>query len=129
MRELIAVPVIDIEIVQSDDAAPPDASLTQALADAAGRVLGSAPGRTWVRVRTLAASRYAQNEATLAADELPVFVAVLHARLPPSDALATEVAALTRALATCLGRAPDRVHVQYAPPGAGRQAFGGRLVR
>jgi phenylpyruvate tautomerase PptA (4-oxalocrotonate tautomerase family) len=123
------MPILDIELVQPDGAAPPAAVLTQALADAAGRVLGAAPGRIWVRLRVLPASQYAENEAVVAADEQPVFATVLHAHLPQGDALAAEAAALTQALAACLGRSPQRVHVQYAPAAAGRQAFGGVLVR
>ena len=42
------MPIVDIEIV--GDAPPP----AQALADEAGRIFGSAPGTTWVRVRALA---------------------------------------------------------------------------
>jgi len=34
-----------------------------------------------------------------------------------------------RAVAAAVGRSPERVHVQYAPAGAGRQAFGGVLVK
>jgi phenylpyruvate tautomerase PptA (4-oxalocrotonate tautomerase family) len=123
------MPILDIELVQPDGVRPPAASLTQALADAAGRALGSPPGRTWVRLRTLPASHYAENGVVIAPEELPVFATVLHARLPQGPALTTELAALTQALAACLGRAPERVHVQYAPAAAGRQAFGGVLVR
>ncbi len=123
------MPILDIELVQPDGAPPPAAAFTQTLADAAGRALGAAPGRTWVRLRVLPASQYAENEALVAADELPVFATVLHANLPQGDLLAVEAAALTQALAACLGRSPQRVHVQYAPAAAGRQAFGGVLVR
>ena len=122
------MPILDIELVLPDGVAPPVASLTQDLADAAGRVLGTSPGHTWVRVRSLAASHYAENDAAVAVDELPVFVTVLHARLPEGAALVDEVDSLTRALAGCLGRSPQRVHVQYAPAAVGRQAFGGNLV-
>ena len=123
------MPILDIELVQPDGAPPLAAVLTQALADAAGRVLGAAPGHSWVRLRVLPAAHYAENEAPVAADELPAFATVLHARPPQGDALAAETAALTQALAACLGRSPQRVHVQYAPAAAGRQAFGGVLVR
>ena len=123
------MPILDIDLVQPDGAAPPAAALTQALADAAGHVFGSAPGRTWVRLRTLPRSQYAENDAVLAPDAGPVFVTVLHARPPHDDALAREVAALTHALSAALGRAQEHVHVQYAPAATGRQAFGGDLVR
>jgi phenylpyruvate tautomerase PptA (4-oxalocrotonate tautomerase family) len=120
------MPILDIEPVLPDGVPAPSA---QTLADAAGRVFGTAPGRTWVRVRPLAASAYAENGAAVAADALPVFVTVLHAHAPHGDALVLQVQALTTALADVLGIAPQRVHVQLAPAGAGRQAFGGTLVR
>jgi len=123
-----AMPILDIELVQADGAAPPEAAVTQALADSAGRALGSPPGRTWVRLRSLALSHYAENQAPVAAAAAPVFVTVVHARPPQGDALAAEVAALTQAVALCLGRASAQVHVQYASPGLGRQAFGGVLA-
>ena len=122
------MPILDIELVQPDGASVPEASLTQALADAAGRAFGTPGGRTWVRLRTLTAAHYAENGVALAADELPVFATVLHARPPQGPALVSELDTLTRALAACLGRAAQRVHVQYAPAAAGRQAFGGVLV-
>ena len=122
------MPIVDIELVLADGAPAPDAVLTQALADAAGSALGSPPGRTWVRLHALAASHYAENGAAIDAEGLPVFATVLHAKPPEGAARATEVTQLTQALAQVLGRAPERVHLQYAPAAAGRQAFGGRLV-
>jgi phenylpyruvate tautomerase PptA (4-oxalocrotonate tautomerase family) len=120
------VPILDVEPVLPDGAAVPTA---QALADAAGCVFGSAPGRTWVRLRPLAASAYAENGVAVDAAALPVFVTVLHAQPPLGDALDEQVQALTTVVASVFGTAPERVHVQIAPAGAGRQAFGGRLVR
>jgi phenylpyruvate tautomerase PptA (4-oxalocrotonate tautomerase family) len=124
------MPLIEVERVMPEgvDAAPP--GLAQALADAAGRALGSPAGRTWVRLRALPATAYAENGVdALDADALPVFVTVLHAHPPAGDALAAQVRELTDALARALGIDALRVHVQIAPPGAGRQAFGGALVR
>ena len=123
------MPILDIEVVQADGAPALAAGLAQILADAAGRSLGAAPGRTWVRLPSLPASHYAKSEGAVPAGELPAFVTLLHARPPQGETLADEVRALTLALAVCLGRAPERVHLQYAPPGAGHQAFGGELVR
>jgi hypothetical protein len=37
-------------------------------------------------------------------------------------------AGITEAIAGCLGRPPERVHVRYEPAAAGRQAFGGNLA-
>ena len=119
------MPIVDVEIVGGAAAAPASA---QALADALGRALGSPAGSTWVRLRRLDASDYAENGVAALDGDAPVFVTVQHARLPVGEALHAEVAGVTQAVAHILGRAPERVHVQYAQPGAGRQAFGGRLV-
>lgn len=101
---------------------------TSALADALGRVFGSAPGHTWVRVRALDASCYAENGTVVSTGELPVFVTVQHAAPPTGAELQAEVAAITQTVAACVAREPELVHVSYAAAGAGRQAFGGRLV-
>ncbi len=121
------MPILDIEPVL-DAAAPIDPALAQRLTDAAAAVLGCAPGRLWLRLRPLPAERYAENGAVLVDGERPTFVTVLHAHPPEGDARAREAAALTAAIASVLGQSAERVHVQYAPAGAGRQAFGGRLV-
>ena len=121
------MPILDVEPVQAAHAAI-DPALARRLADAAAVVLGEAPGRVWVRLRPLPAVQYAENGVAVAADEAPVFVTVLHARPPEGDARVQEAAALTRAIAAVFGRADARVHVLYAAAGAGRQAFGGRLV-
>jgi hypothetical protein len=55
-------------------------------------------------------------------------VTILHARPPAGAALRAEVTSVTGAVAQCVARPPERVHVRYASAGAGRQAFGGRLV-
>ena len=121
------MPIVDIERVLADDGAPAP-GLAQSLADALGRALGSAPGRTWVRLRWLPAADYAENDTPVDVGALPVFVTVLHAHPPEGTQLAAQVAALTAAVAAVLACDAARVHVQMAPAGAGRQAFGGRLV-
>ena len=120
------MPIVDVQVVQAGGAACDAAA--QPLADALGRVFGSAPGRTWVRVSTLDAACYAENDVALEAGELPAFVTVLHAHPPTGAALAAQVLAVTEAVAGWLARPAARVHVQLAPAGAGRQAFGGQLV-
>jgi hypothetical protein len=121
------VPIIDVEFVHSAQGrALPNAST---LAAAIGRALGTPPGRTWVRLRTLDANFYAENESSVSTSELPVFVTVLHAHLPDGPSLAVEVQVLTKAVASCVGCSAEHVHVEYAPAGAGRQAFGGSLVK
>lgn len=121
------MPILDIEIVgeASTETSP---SLAQALADDAGRIFRARPGTTWVRVRTLAASLYAENDSMVGVADRPVFVTVLKRELPKQAELAEEVAALTRTVADALGRPAERVHVAYQPAAAGRVAFGGALV-
>ena len=121
------MPIVDLEVVCQlpESQRLPSVAL---LASALGRVFGSDPGRTWVRLRALDASCYAENDSTLSATELPVFVTVLLATPSTGAALQAEVAAVTEAVAAWSAREPARVHVAYAPAGAGRQAFGGRLV-
>jgi phenylpyruvate tautomerase PptA (4-oxalocrotonate tautomerase family) len=121
------MPILDVEPVIDAHAAI-DPTLAQRLADAAAAVFGSPPGRVWVRLRPLPAAQYAENGAVVSDSERPAFVTVLHAQPPQGDARAQEAAALTGAIAGVLGRSAERVHVQYAAAGAGRQAFGGRLV-
>ena len=117
------MPIIDLEIV--GDAPLPAA---QPIADALGALLGTPPGRTWLRVRRLPADCYAENDGPVTGSDLPVFVTVLHADPPAGAARVAEMSALTAAIARALACDPACVHVQYAPAEAGRQAFGGRLV-
>ncbi len=116
------MPVVDVQVVGE----LPDAA--NALANALGVALGSGPGHTWVRLTALPEGQYAENDAPSTDADLPVFVTVLLARPPSSAELRTQVRSVTASVAEVLGRDPDRVHVQYAPAAAGRQAFGGRLV-
>jgi hypothetical protein len=123
------MPIVDVELVCTSEAEFRSVSAA-ALADAVGDVLGSAPGHTWLRLRWLSDTCYAENaSAVLPAGDLPVFVTVLHAQLPEPAALDAEVSALTLAVAGAVARPAGRVHVLYAPAAAGRQAFGGHLVR
>ena len=121
------MPIVDVELVYPSEQETPPVSAS-ALASALGAVFGSPPGRTWVRVRLLPSSAYAENERELRAGQLPAFVTVLQAHWPAGDALAEQVRQVTQAVAACLSLPPGQVHVQYAPEAAGRQAFGGNLV-
>jgi phenylpyruvate tautomerase PptA (4-oxalocrotonate tautomerase family) len=122
------MPIVDIEMVCSTPEDFAAASAAQ-LASALGEVFKTPAGRTWVRLHLLQSSCYAENDAPLSPQELPVFVTVLHAHPPQNDARAKEVMEVTRCIASCVERPPERVHVQYEPAAAGRQAFGGRLVQ
>ncbi|MEP6816640.1 MAG: hypothetical protein ABI873_13930 [Marmoricola sp.] len=117
------MPVVDVEVVGE----PPE--VAQQLADALGTVFATGAGRTWVRLRALPVSHYAENDTAVGGEELPCFVTVLHSSVPQGAALDRELAAVTASVADVLGRDRARVHVEYSPPATGRQAFGGRLVR
>lgn len=115
------MPIVDVHCV----GAPLPAA--GALADVVGDALHLPPGRVWVRLHLLAAEQYAENGGPLSG-ALPVFVRILHAHPPLGAALTAEIATLTSAVASICGRPAERVHIEYAPPGAGRVAFGGQLI-
>ena len=121
------MPIFDIRYVASEStqALAPSA---QELADALGKALGSPLGRTWVRLHAHPAALYAENEVRIEEAEYPVFVTVLLAHLPNIEARPKQVQAITAAVAKCFVRPEELIHVEYAPAGAGRLAFGGKLV-
>ena len=121
------MPVLEVEIVQPDGV-PLDPALAAGIADAAGEVFDSAAMRTWVRLRALPLSQYAENGGGPPQGVAPVFVTVLKAALPPPDRRQEEVRHLTQRIAVVCRRPAENVHVLYSPDGAGRAAFGGRLV-
>ena len=118
------MPVVDVELVGEADVS---AELSQRLADAVGEALDSRPGGTWVRVRELAQDHYAENGG-LEAGIRPVFVTVLERSRPEGAELVRRVERVTEAVAQVTGRSADNVHVLFDEGGAGRLAFGGRLV-
>lgn len=121
------MPIVDIEIVGATEA---EAGLcAQPVADALGVIFGSGTGGTWVRVRGLAATSYAENADPAPAGRDAVFVTVAKRELPAPAVLEMEIARVTGAVAAACGRPRERVHVAYEPPLGGRMAFGGRLVR
>jgi phenylpyruvate tautomerase PptA (4-oxalocrotonate tautomerase family) len=121
------MPILDVEFVV-DDAITAGSGLATALADAAGEVFDTPPGRTWVRLRRISSEDYAENKGGPLGGVLPVFVTVLKARRPPPETLRAEIDRLTRAVARVLDRPAENVHVIYLPEGRGRVAFGGRLI-
>jgi phenylpyruvate tautomerase PptA (4-oxalocrotonate tautomerase family) len=121
------MPILDVEIVlEPGEALRPE--LAGELADRAGEVFGAAPGTTWVKVRAVPAEHYAENQSGHSTELHPVFVSVLKAKLPPPDERQREVTRLTEAVARACRRPPENVHILYLPEGAGRMAFGGRIV-
>ena len=84
--------------------------------------------QTWVRLRVLPLSQYAENGGGPAHGVAPVFVTVLKAVLPPLDRRREEVRQLAQRIALVCRRPVENVHVLYLPDGAERVAFGGKLV-
>jgi|SRR5882672_8037534 len=121
------MPIVDVLLV-SDGSTQSVDGLAKAIADGLGAELGEPPGRLWVRLLTLPSHQYAENQATVGLDELPVFVTFLIGRPPDKQALQAHAQAVCSAVARLTGRSSTRVHVEYAPAAVGRIAFGGRLV-
>ena len=122
------MPIVDVTLVLARGALPPK-GVARELANAIGLALKAEPGLVWVRLHVLGTDQYAENESTVEDDARPVFVSVLHAKVPEREALSAELASLVSAIAACRGRQRENVHVEYAPAGAGRIAFGGKLVQ
>ena len=118
------MPILTIEIVpRADEILPGD--LARNLAFQAAEIFGSRPGGTWVKIITIA--QYAENQS----DEsfFPIFVRVLHSRLPDEAEMAQQITDLTMKIAEETRRPPENIHIIYEPPGVNRVAFGGNLVR
>jgi phenylpyruvate tautomerase PptA (4-oxalocrotonate tautomerase family) len=121
------MPVLEVEIVGEPERVD-RSTLAQRLADAAAVILKSPPQGTWIRLRVLHPQDYAESGGT-AADLRPVFVSVMTRLQPTPETVESEVRELTAAIAAVCNRPLENVHVRYELPGAGRQAFGGRIVR
>ena len=120
--------MLDVEFVLCDGQAVSD-GIAARLADAAGGVFAAPPGTTWVRLRPLARSCYAENGMVEPEGWNAIFVTVIKAHVPSGEALEKEVRALTEAVARICGREQQQVHVLYEPAAAGRIAFGGRIFK
>jgi phenylpyruvate tautomerase PptA (4-oxalocrotonate tautomerase family) len=122
------MPILEIEIVSSGENDSLPAELTQSLADVASQIFETPQGTTWVKVRVIPAAHYTEDHGRPLGVH-PVFVTVLKSHVPDIDALEHEVARLTAAIAGVLNRPETNVHILYQTEGAGRAAFGGRLVK
>ena len=120
------MPILDVEIVtHPNENSRPD--LVTELANQAGEIFHSPPGNTWVKIRFIARENYAEN-SNGSGDIFPVFVSVLKARMPSPEALQAEVTELTVVIARVCNRPQENVHILYLPEGAGRVAFGGKVL-
>ena len=121
------MPILTVQLI-GDPAPEVREGLAARIADAAAPVLGSHPRGTWVRLSVLPRGDYAESGGGPGVEVQPVFVTVLRRDVPVGDALRTEVAALTAAVARSCGRPQANVHVLYDAPALGRLAFGGKIV-
>lgn len=121
------MPILDIQLV-GPVPAEVRRGLSRRIADAAGRVLASPRGQTWVKVRFLKVDAYSENGGGPPEGVRPVLASVLLGELPEADALSDQAASLARVIADACQRRPENVHLVYEPPGRGRVAFGGRLL-
>jgi len=121
------MPILDVQIVlRPGEELPPN--LASAIADAAAPVFGAPPGNTWVLVKALPASAYAEDSSPPGEGFIPVFVSVLKARLDPIEKLKEEAMRLSKAIAIACQRPQENVHILYEPEALGRIAFGGHLM-
>ena len=121
------MPILDVEVVLGPgESLRPE--LARELADGVAEVFSAPPGTTWVKLRAVPAEHYAENETAHPNDARPVFVSVLRAKLSPLNERLQEAPRLSEAVARICRRSPENVHILYLPEGAGRVAFGGRIV-
>jgi len=123
------MPILTIELLMADGDPDVPAQTLQKLTDALGELFQSAAGGTWVKLRHLHSSNYAENQVTLTASIRPVMVEIIHSRLPAESELAIQAATVCELVASHLERPEENVHILYQPNAAGRIAFGGKLIR
>ncbi len=120
------MPILNVEIVtyQNENIRP---DLAMEIANQAGEVFDSAPGNTWVKVYPIADENYAEN-MVVSESVSPVIVSVLKAKKPSPESMQAEVTKLTAILAKICNRPQENIHIIYVPEGAGRVAFGGKVL-
>lgn len=120
------MPVLKIELIKRPGEKIP-ADLSDRLARSCSRALRAEPGRTWVRLHTLAAEGYAEDGGT-PEGLAPVFVEVLLSRWPRESELVELAERLSRRVGVECDRPAENVHILFLPEAVGRIAFGGSLL-
>jgi phenylpyruvate tautomerase PptA (4-oxalocrotonate tautomerase family) len=120
------MPMLDVTVVLRDGESLAH-DLAQRLADASAPVFAAAPGTVWVTLTDMPGHRHAENGVAAAEAPRPVLVRITQASGAAPAERADQARRLVATLAPLLARDPSHVHLIYAPPGAGRIAFGGRL--
>ena len=123
------MPIIRLKLVIQHDTERLRKQTLQTLADELGIYFDSEPSGTWVEVEYLPVEQYAENRFELPEDKKTTLVYVLKHHLPAEEKVAREAMDLARLVSKRLQRPRRSTHIFYEPPGKGRIAFGGRLVR
>lgn len=123
------MPIIRLKLVVQHDTDRLGKDTLQRLADDLGEYFDSKPSGTWVEVEYLPVEQYAENRFEMPEDMKTTLVYVLKHHLPAEEGVAREAMDLARIVSKRLQRPRRNTHIFYEPPGKGRIAFGGRLVR
>lgn len=123
------MPIVTLELLQADEDPEVRPEVLQALTDALGTLFQSDAGGTWVKLRYLNRSNYAENHARLCTSIRPVMVEIVHSTLPAQSVLALQAESVCALVAGHLHRPEENVHILYQPDAQGRIAFGGKLLR
>uniref|UniRef100_UPI0040492A96 tautomerase family protein n=1 Tax=Cephaloticoccus sp. TaxID=1985742 RepID=UPI0040492A96 len=121
------MPLIEIEII--GELTVPQAGLARNLADAMATVFGSDIAQTWVRLRMTPVFHYAENGTETPLGASAIFVKVTKRHLPDLTTLGIEADRISEKVSELCHRPKELVHVIYEPPGNGRIAFGGKLLK
>ena len=122
------MPQLDIDIIfRANETLKGDA--VQRLADAAGKIFDTPPGKTRVKINPIPRNYWAENKTTVDSYVGPVLVSVLKRTRPEPDQIETEARELTKVIAGILDRPDENVHIKYEADAVGRVAFGGKLVK
>lgn len=117
------MPILRVEMVGVSGRA----DLAQELANAAGQILDSEPGGTWIKLHYLPEAQYAENGGKDPSIK-PVLVSVLMGRCSEGSELRRIAETLADKFSTVLSRPKENIHILFEPSAVGRIAFGGRLV-
>ena len=123
------MPIIRLKLIIQNNAERLGKDTLQTLADELGEYFDSEPSGTWVEVEYLPVEQYAENRFELRGAMKTTLVYVLKHDLPTEEEVAREAMDLARIVSKRLQRPRRNTHIFYEPPGKGRIAFGGRLVR
>lgn len=121
------MPILDIEIV-IERGRSISGHTAKEVAAAASEILAAEPSSTWVRLRPLSQEHYAEGDGGPPEGVQPIFVTVLEASSPELPVRRDQAEALAEVIGRICERPAANVHVVFEPAGAGRIAFGGKMV-